>query len=70
MWYEVIRDIAAGGELLVAPKVPLQLRDVINGFGPQDQYNSDKDTGEQKVNGLLGCVVFFFTYFAAITVAL
>lgn len=62
MWYEVIRDIAAGGELLVAPKVPLQLRDVINGFGPQDQYNSDKDTGEQKVNGLLGCVVFFVVF--------
>lgn len=46
MWYEVIRDIAAGSELLVAPKVPLQLHDVINRFGSQDQYNSDRDTGE------------------------
>lgn len=60
MWYEVIRDIAAGGELLVAPKVPLQLRDVINGFGPQDQYNSDKDTGEQKKNQWFYFTSLFF----------
>lgn len=45
MWYEVTRDVPAGSELLVAPKVPLQLHDVITRFGSQDQYNSDKDTG-------------------------
>lgn len=48
MWYELIRDVPAGSELLVAPKVPLQLHDVINRFGSQNQYNSDRDTGEHK----------------------
>lgn len=62
MWYEVIRDIAAGGELLVAPKVPLQFRDVINGFGSQDQYNSDKDTGEGECHDLF-YAFFLFKFF-------
>lgn len=42
----MIREIVAGNELLVAPKVPLLPRDIFNDVGPQDHYNSDKDTGE------------------------
>lgn len=32
---------------MIAPKVPLQLRDIFGDGGPQDGYNSDKETGEQ-----------------------
>lgn len=46
IWYEIICDIQAGSELLMAPKAPLQLRDIINDSSPLDQYASDKDTGE------------------------
>lgn len=46
IWYEIISDIQAGSELLLAAKAPLQLRDIINDSSPLDQYISDKDTGE------------------------
>lgn len=41
IWYEVIRDIPAGHELLLASKVPLNLRDMF-------YDNSDKETGKWK----------------------
>lgn len=44
IWYEVTRDIPAGTELVAAPKVPLQLRDIFSN-GPQDD-RSDRETGE------------------------
>lgn len=40
IWYEVIHDIVAGDELLLAPKVPLNFRDMF-------YDNSDKETGKQ-----------------------
>lgn len=46
IWYEITCDIHAGSELLMAPKAPLQLRDIYNDSSPLDQYISDKDTGE------------------------
>ncbi|XP_037042458.1 transcription factor hamlet-like isoform X4 [Bradysia coprophila] len=45
IWYEVTRDIPAGTELVAAPKVPLQLRDIFSN-GPQDD-RSDRETGSQ-----------------------
>lgn len=33
----------------MAPKAPLQLRDIYNDSSPLDQYISDKDTGEHKL---------------------
>lgn len=46
IWYEVIKDIPAGGELLAVPKVPLQLRDIFNN-GSQQEHYSDRETGEK-----------------------
>ncbi|XP_055306423.1 transcription factor hamlet-like isoform X2 [Sitodiplosis mosellana] len=40
IWYEVLRDIPAGDELLLTSKVPLNLRDMF-------YDNSDKETGSQ-----------------------
>ncbi|XP_031634878.1 histone-lysine N-methyltransferase PRDM16-like isoform X2 [Contarinia nasturtii] len=40
LWYEVIRDIPAGDELLLTSKVPLNLKDMF-------YDNSDKETGSQ-----------------------
>lgn len=57
----MIREIVAGNELLVAPKVPLLPRDIFNDVGPQDHYNSDKDTGE--LNQFL-LFIFFQTLMA------
>lgn len=40
----MLRDISPDSELLAAPKVPLQLGDILNN-GSQEQF-SDRDTGE------------------------
>lgn len=44
IWYEVQRDILPDGELLAAPKVPLQLGDILN--NSSQEHFSDRDTGE------------------------
>lgn len=44
IWYEVLRDISPDGELVAAPKTPLQLGDILNN-GSQEHF-SDRDTGE------------------------
>lgn len=46
IWYEVLRDILPDGELLAAPKAPLQLGDILNN-GSQEHF-SDRDTGESQ----------------------
>lgn len=48
IWYEVLRDIMPDGELLAAPKVPLQLGDILNN-GSQEHF-SDRDTGESHLS--------------------
>lgn len=46
MWYEAIRDISVGNELLLPPKVPLHLRDVYSeGF----EDRSDRETGKKYI---------------------
>lgn len=49
IWYEATQDIPVGGELLSTAKVPLQLRDILNGeiSGNQDD-RSDRETGKFK----------------------
>lgn len=46
IWYEVLRDILPDGELVAAPKTPLQLGDILNN-GSQEHF-SDRDTGESQ----------------------
>ncbi|XP_059614431.1 transcription factor hamlet-like [Phlebotomus argentipes] len=45
LWYEVIRDITPGSELLLGPKVPLLFRDMCSN-GPRDD-RSDRESGSQ-----------------------
>ncbi|GAB0096363.1 transcription factor hamlet [Sergentomyia squamirostris] len=45
LWYEVIRDITPGSELLLGPKVPLHIRDMCSN-GPRDD-RSDRESGSQ-----------------------
>lgn len=46
MWYEVIRDIPAGTELLAVQKVPLQFREIFCKNGsPVDR--GDRETGKR-----------------------
>ncbi|XP_055712319.1 transcription factor hamlet-like isoform X2 [Phlebotomus papatasi] len=45
LWYEVIRDIAPGTELLLGPKVPLHIRNMCSN-GPRDD-RSDRESGSQ-----------------------
>lgn len=46
LWYEAIRDISVGSELLLPQKVPLHLRDVYSeGF----EDRSDRETGTQNI---------------------
>lgn len=54
LWYEVMRDIRKGEELVLGPKVPLQIRDMcnntnifglgLNGFMRDDR--SDRESGK------------------------
>lgn len=56
IWYEVLRDIPADSELLAAPKVPLQLGDILNN-GSQEHF-SDRDTGESQFNQISKRIVY------------
>lgn len=44
MWYETNRDIASGEELILGPREPLQLQDVLGDSVTSDD-RSDRETG-------------------------
>lgn len=52
MWYETCRDVNSGEELLLGPREPLQLQDILGDSTASDD-RSDRETGKSLTQNLL-----------------
>lgn len=61
LWYEATHPIQKGDELVLGPKVPLQIRDMYNNnlFGRGDDDRSDRESGKfRHCQNIILCIYF------------